>query len=106
MIKVLRSVVTGPLEPYAAGFAGELERQGYSAGVAAKQVGLTAHLSRRMAGEGMQPADLSVLVAERYAAVRRAGRDPAAGCPGPGDAGGGAAGALSALPGVRAGAGY
>ena len=71
MIKVLRSVVVGPLELYAAGFAGELERQGYSAGVAAKQVGLAAHLSRWMAGEGVQPADLTAPVAERYVAARR-----------------------------------
>jgi integrase/recombinase XerD len=46
MVKVLKSVVVGPLEPYAAGFAAELERQGYRPGVACKQVGLAAHLSR------------------------------------------------------------
>ena len=38
MIKVLKSVVVGPLEPYAAGFAAELERQGYTAAAAEKQV--------------------------------------------------------------------
>jgi hypothetical protein len=31
MIHVLRSFVLGPLEPYAAGFAADLERQGYTA---------------------------------------------------------------------------
>ena len=30
MVKVLRSFVRGPLEPYAAGFVEELFRQGYS----------------------------------------------------------------------------
>jgi len=72
VIKVLKSVVVGPLEPYAAGFAAELERQGYVAGVACKQVGLAAHLSRWMAGAGAEPGDLTVQVAERYASARRA----------------------------------
>lgn len=44
MIKVLKSVVVGPLEPYTAGFAAELERQGYTSAVAEKQVGVAAHL--------------------------------------------------------------
>ena len=44
MIKVLKSVVVGPLEPYAAGFATELERQGYTAGTAEKQVALALHI--------------------------------------------------------------
>ena len=30
MVKVLRSIVRGPLEPHVAGFAEELLRQGYS----------------------------------------------------------------------------
>ena len=30
MVKVLRSIVGGPLEPHVAGFAEELLRQGYS----------------------------------------------------------------------------
>lgn len=72
MIKVLKSVVVGPLEPYAVGFAAELVRRGYAAGTAAKQVGLAAHLSRWMAGEGVAPGGLTVAVAVRYAAARRA----------------------------------
>jgi len=32
VIKVLKSVVVGPLEPYAAGFSTELERQGIRPG--------------------------------------------------------------------------
>ncbi len=46
MIEVLRSRVTGPLEPFAAGFAVELSRLGYTANSAAAQVGVVAHLSR------------------------------------------------------------
>ena len=57
MVKVLKSVVVGPLEPYAAGFAAELDRQGYAVGVACKQVGLAAHLSRWMAGACVEPGD-------------------------------------------------
>jgi hypothetical protein len=71
VIKVLKSVVVGPLEPYAAGFAAELERQGYTAAVAEKQVGVAAHLSRWMAAAGLEPGDLTGQVADRYAAARR-----------------------------------
>ena len=67
MIKVLKSVVVGPLEPYAAGFAAELERQGYTAAAAEKQVGLAAHLSRWMAAAGVEPGGLTAQAAERYA---------------------------------------
>ena len=63
MIKVLKSVVVGPLEPYAAGFATELERQGYTAGTAEKQVALAAHLSRWLAAAGTGPGDLTVRTA-------------------------------------------
>jgi len=71
VIKVLKSVVVGPLEPYAAGFAAELERQGYTVGVAEKQVGVAAHLSRWMAASGMEPGDLTGQAADRYASGRR-----------------------------------
>ena len=72
MIKVLKSVVAGPLEPYAQGFADDLQRQGYTAGTAEKVVGLAAHLSRWMARAGVVPGDLTVRVAEQYASARRA----------------------------------
>src|SRR3984885_11015734 len=71
MIKVLKSLVVGPLEPYAAGFAAELERQGYTRWVAEKQVSLAAHLSRWMAASGAGPGDLNTGTAERYALARR-----------------------------------
>jgi integrase/recombinase XerD len=72
VIKVLKSLVVGPLQEYVAGFAAELERQGYAVGVAEKQVGLAAHLSRWMAGAGLEPGDLSMQVAGQYASARRA----------------------------------
>jgi integrase/recombinase XerD len=71
MIKVLKSLVVGPLEPYAAGFAAELERQGYTTWVAEKQVALAAHLSRWMAASGTGTGDLTADAAVRYALARR-----------------------------------
>jgi site-specific recombinase XerD len=71
VIKVLKSLVVGPLEPYAAGFAAELDRQGYTRWVAEKQVSLAAHLSRWLAASGAGPADLTTDLAERYALARR-----------------------------------
>jgi integrase len=72
VIKVLKSVVVGPLEPHVAGFAAELERQGYTAAVAEKQVALAAHLSRWMAAAGVEPGGLTAQVADLYASARRA----------------------------------
>lgn len=72
MIEVLRSRVTGPLEPYAAGFAVELARLGYTANSAAAQVSVVAHLSRWMVGEHLDAVGLVEPVVERYMAARRA----------------------------------
>lgn len=72
MIVVLCSRVTGPLEPYALGFAAELTRLGYTAHSATGQVGVVAHLSRWMASERLVVEDLVEPVVERYMAVRRA----------------------------------
>ena len=71
MIKVLKSLVVGPLEPYAAGFAAELERQGYTTWVAEKQLALAAHLSWWMAKSGAGTGDLTADAAEQYALARR-----------------------------------
>jgi site-specific recombinase XerD len=65
-------VVVGPLEPHVAGFAAELERLGYTAAVAEKQVALAAHLSRWMAAVGVEPGGLTAQVADLYASARRA----------------------------------
>jgi integrase/recombinase XerD len=72
MIHVLRSFVVGPLEPYAAGFAADLERQGYTANAAVCQLGWIAHLSRWMADQRIDAVDLAPPMIDRYLAARHA----------------------------------
>jgi len=67
-----RTVVLGPLEPFAGGFVVELSAQGYTAGSAVQQMCLMAHLSRWLAAEGLGPAALSPAVVERFCCARRA----------------------------------
>ncbi len=74
MVKVLRSFVRGPLEPYIAGFAEGLLRQGYSRTSAAQHVCFLAHLDRWMSAEGVGLDGLSGPVIEDYLAQRRAAR--------------------------------
>ena len=64
--------MSGPLVPFAAGFAGELAGQGYLAAPAAVQVQLMAHLSRWLESEGLDAAGLDEAVLERFVAARRA----------------------------------
>jgi integrase/recombinase XerD len=66
------SRVTGPLGPFAAGFVGELSRQGFKPGTVGRHVALVAGLSGWLEAEGVAPSGLSSEVAERYAAARRA----------------------------------
>jgi integrase/recombinase XerD len=63
--------VTGPLFPFAAGFAAELQRQGYTPDSISKQLQLLAHLSRWLEAEGFGPGGLSCEVIERFFAARR-----------------------------------
>lgn len=72
MVKVLRSFVRGPLEPYVIGFAEELLRQGYSRSSAEQHVCFIAHLDRWMQSEGVGLDGLSGSAIERYLAQRRA----------------------------------
>jgi len=72
MVKVLRSRVSGPLEPHAAGFAEELLRQGYSCSGAGQHVCFVAHLDRWLSAAGLGLGELSGQVIERYLAERRA----------------------------------
>jgi site-specific recombinase XerD len=67
-----RSVVLGPLAPFAGGFVVELSAQGYTAGSAVQQMCLMAHLSRWLAAEGLGPAALSPAVVGRFFGARRA----------------------------------
>jgi integrase/recombinase XerD len=64
--------VTGPLTPFKASFVAELQRQGYTPSGASHQVQLMAHLSRWLAGEGVDSQRLSPTEAERFLQARRA----------------------------------
>jgi site-specific recombinase XerD len=64
--------VTGPLQPYAAGFTGELARLGYTCQSACGQMLLFAHVSRWLAGEGLDAGGLTPEAAGRFLAARRA----------------------------------
>jgi len=72
MVKVLRSIVRGPLEPHVIGFAEGLLRQGYSRSSAEQHVCFIAHLDRWMRAEGVGVDGLSSSTLERYLAQRRA----------------------------------
>lgn len=72
MVKVLRSIVRGPLEPYVVGFVAELVRRGYSRSGADQHVCFIAHLDRWMLGEGIGVGELSEPVLRRYLEQRRA----------------------------------
>ena len=64
--------VPGPLEAHAAGFAGELARLGYTSGSACGQMFLMAHVSRWLAGEGLDAGGLTPEASDRFLAARRA----------------------------------
>jgi|HubBroStandDraft_3_1064219.scaffolds.fasta_scaffold12230_2 site-specific recombinase XerD len=67
-----RAGVAGPLQQYAPGFAGELVRLGYTSESAYGQMLVMAHLSRWLAGESLDAAQLAPQVTERFLAARRA----------------------------------
>jgi integrase/recombinase XerD len=66
-----RARVTGPLQPFAAGFVAELSRLGYTNGSACGQMFLMAHVSRWLAGEGLDSSGLTPEAAGRFLAARR-----------------------------------
>src|SRR2546428_12039971 len=66
--------VSGPLEAFAAGFASELSRQGYTPRSAGFQMHLMAHLSRWLAGERLEARGLGAAEGERVLGARRAAR--------------------------------
>jgi len=72
MTDLSRVRVTGPLEPFAAGFAAELVDQGYSLQPAALQLRLLAHLSRWLAAERRDAAALNAAAVAAFLASRRA----------------------------------
>jgi integrase/recombinase XerD len=67
-----RARVTGSLQPYAPGFAGELARLGYTSESAYGQMLVMAHLSRWLEDEGLDAAGLELRVVERFLGARRA----------------------------------
>ena len=60
--------VPGPLGPYAAGFRRELDRLDYSRWTAYALLLLIADVSRWMAAQGVEPADLEGAGADGYLA--------------------------------------
>ncbi len=72
MVKVLRSILRGPLESHAAGFAVELLRQGYSRSGADQHVCFIAHLDRWMLAERVGLGGLDTSTLRRYLELRRA----------------------------------
>jgi integrase/recombinase XerD len=63
--------VTGPLTPFAEGFAAELARQGYRRHPVADQLRLLAHVSRWLAAQGFDAAALTPPVMDAFLASRR-----------------------------------
>jgi integrase/recombinase XerD len=64
--------VSGPLAPYAVGFAHSLVRQGYTFNSATLQLFLMAHLSRWLGGESLSLCELCATDIDRFLSVRRA----------------------------------
>ena len=65
--------VTGPLEPFAAGFITELQESGYRPAAAAVQVRVLAHLSRWMQEQSVLADELGELELERFRREHAAG---------------------------------
>lgn len=72
MVKVMRSLVRGPLAPFVAGFASELLEQGYTQSSAEQHVCFVAHLDRWLLAGGLGVHDLSASTIQRYLTERRA----------------------------------
>lgn len=64
--------ITGPLSPFAEGFAAELAHQGYRPNAVANQLQLIAHLSRWLTARGMDAGSLSSETFGEFLAARRA----------------------------------
>ena len=72
MADLSQVVVSGPLERFAAGFAVELSRQGFKPTPVRQQLELVSDLSGWLAAERVALSGLSLEVAERFCAARRA----------------------------------
>lgn len=72
MVKVMRSIVRGPLAPYVAGLAAGLLEQGYTRSSAEQHICFVAHLDRWLLAESLGVGDLSESTIRRYLTERRA----------------------------------
>lgn len=72
MVKVMRSIVRGPLAPHMTGLAAELLEWGYTRSSAEQHICFVAHLDRWLLTEGLGVPDLSKSTIERYLTERRA----------------------------------
>ena len=66
-----RVLVTGLLATFRDGFHAQLTELGYSPSGTEAKLRLLAHLSRWLAGEGLEPAELTAQTAEQFLQVRR-----------------------------------
>lgn len=71
MVDVSRIRMSGPLRPFAAGFAEELARRGYTYFSARQQLWLVAHLSRWMEGRDLALTALTDEAVQDFVAARR-----------------------------------
>src|SRR5881397_663854 len=72
MVVPFRVRMVGPLVAFASGFGVELTRLGYASRSAGKQVELAAHLSRWLAGQGLDATALAPSTVDSYLAARHA----------------------------------
>ncbi|MDP3951757.1 hypothetical protein [Microbacterium sp.] len=72
MVKVMRSIVRGPLAPHITGLAAELLERGYTRSSAEQHICFVAHLDRWLLAEGLGVHDLSESTIKRYLTERRA----------------------------------
>jgi len=72
LIDPFRIRVLGPLSTFAAGFATELARQGYTPHSVRFQMRLMVHVSRWLVDEGLGAGDLRIAEVERFLRARRA----------------------------------
>lgn len=66
-----RVKVIGPLVPFVSGFRAELEAQGYRRGPVSDQLRLMAHVSRWLAGRGLDVVDLTPARIDEFLRARR-----------------------------------
>ena len=72
MSNPLRVRVSGPLQPYVAGFRAELKRLGYRRNAAGNQLQLMAHVSRWLEHHRLDPVELTSARVDEFLVDRRA----------------------------------